>query len=71
LLDTIKIKKLKIDEWLEVGAEGLKQLETLCITEINVNGKPALKIPQLREVSQKLLDALQIRSQVIISPLPV
>jgi len=50
-------------------AEGLKQLETLCITEIRVNDKKtALKIPQPREVSQKLLAALELRLPEIVVP---
>jgi len=49
-------------------AEGLKQLETLCLTEMNVNGHITYKIPEPRDMSQKLLDALQIQLPGFLLP---
>lgn len=49
-------------------AEGLGQLATLCVMEVTVNGKVTCKIPQPRESSQKLLDALGVALPEILVP---
>jgi transposase len=57
--------------WAELDltvAEGIKQLETLCEMEVTVNDKVTCKIPQPRESSQKLLDALGLTLPEILVP---
>lgn len=49
-------------------AEGLRQLATLCVMEVTVNGKVTCKIPQPRDSSQKLLDALGVTLPEILVP---
>ena len=51
--------------WKEIDLtveEGIKELSTLCMTEVHVKGKPGCyKIPQPRPSIKKLLDAAKIR----------
>ena len=49
-------------------AEGVQQLENICVTELSVNGHITYKIPEPGEVVQKLLAALQIRLPELLVP---